>query len=185
MPLLYTHDVTGHWQLWLRLGNDGATIAFTTRREEATTINIESPYSAVPLSLGQAAANPPVVFRFPGRVDTPMYPAANAIAEGSLLSVAEKPTSSADALYRRGTVIETSPGTGAYTICQSIAPAYGIGRSTAAEDAHPILTKTRAHALFYEDTGPTEPGFCESCDAEVPPGCNWCGPGCRADVRGW
>ena len=184
MPLLYTHDSTGHWQLWLRLGDDGATIAYTIHREEASDISIESPYSSVPLSLAAAAANPPVIFRFPGRPDTPMYPAASGIVEGTPLSVAEKPTTSADALYRRWTVIETSPGTGAYTLCQSIAPAYGIGVPATARGP-PLRTATRPHALFYEDTDPPEPGVCDSCGAEAPPGSRWCCSGCRADVRGW
>lgn len=182
MPLLYTHDSTGHWQLWLRLADDGATIAFTIHREEADDIRIETPYSDTPLSLAEAAANPPVVFRFLARPDTPMYPTANAVAESTTLSVAEKPATSSDALYRRWTVQAT--GTGAYTICQSIAPAYGIGVTSAARGP-PILTATRPHALFYEDTDPPEPGVCDSCGAEAPPGCRWCCSGCREDVRGW
>lgn len=181
MPLLYTHDATGHWQLWLRIGDDGTTIAFTTNRAEASDIRIETPYSAAPLSLAEAAENPPVVFRFTARPDTPMYPAANGIAEATPLSVAEKPTTSADALYRRWTVQATGPYTGAYTICQSIAPAYGIGRT---EDAQPILTRTRGHALFYEDTGPLEHSICDSCGEETPAGCRWCSFGCQEDILG-
>ena len=173
MPFLYAISSMGA-RLYLCL--EGHRVAYTPLRTRAADIRIETPFSSEPLTLAEASTRPRVVFRFPEHPETPMYPAAGGIVEESALSVAEKPTTSADALYRNWTVTYNADNH-SYRITQSIAPAYGIGIT----GADPILTSWRL-CSFREE--PAEPEYepCESCSTPVAAGNRWCSFGCRCDA---
>ncbi len=178
MRLIYAIDGHGN-RLYLCL--DGTRVAFTRTRAAAAIIQIESPYSAAPLTLATAAANPPVVFRFQSHPDTPMYPATGAVTEGTTLSVAEKPQSSAEGLYRRWTVTY-NPDSHAYHICQSIAPTFGISVTS---PLTPILTALQGLCSFRDEpVTPAETDTCESCGADIEAGDRVCSSDCRCDATG-
>jgi hypothetical protein len=180
MPHIYT--VIGAERFYLRTAADGA-IVLVNNRAEADDIRIETPYSAEPLTLRDAAIKGTSVFlQFPdthplassGVGRHPLHPVTDGIVSGAALAA----STDGDPLYRRWLVRSSTPDSQCFTIHQAIAPRYGIG----VDAATPILSDTPQ--IFWDEPEPIAGGICDSCGSRTDhPTLRWCCHGCRCDVE--
>jgi hypothetical protein len=170
MPRIYT--VIGLERFFLRAAADG-TIILVNNRAEADDIRIETPYSAEPLTLQEAAVKGTGVFLlFPDAA--PLHPVTDGIVSGAALAA----STDGDPLYRRW-LVQSNPGRHCFTIHQAIAPRFGIGIDPAAT---PILSDTPR--FFYDEPPPITGGICDSCGSLTShPTLRWCSHGCRCDLE--
>jgi hypothetical protein len=171
MPRIYT--VISTERFYLRAAADG-TIVLVNNRAEADDIRIETPYSAEPLTLRDAAIKGTCVFfMFPESV--PLHPVTDGIVPGAALAA----STDGDPFYRRWLVRSSTPDSLYFTIHQAIAPRYGIGVDPAAT---PILSDTPR--VFWDEPESITGGICDSCGSlTAHPTLRWCSHGCRCDLE--
>lgn len=172
MPRIYT--VIADERYYLRATADG-TITLVNNRAEADDIQIETPYSAEPLTLQEAAIKGTSVFLlFPE--SAPLHPVTDGIVPEATLAA----STDGDPLYRRW-LVRSIPDRDCFTIHQAIAPRFGIGINPAAT---PILSDTPR--IFWDEPEPIDVtrGICDSCGSLTNhPTLRWCSHGCRCDLE--